>query len=301
MPIGTHIYKAGGTISESLENAIAKAKAAGIVMKCAQIFVIGPQNTKETLDEYEKSEIKSICERREISLYIHGSYLDNPWGNKPALGRMLIKKELKIAGEIGAKGVVVHLARKTPGAIAGELPRLLEECPPNVRIFLEIESYKSAPDITYENIRQITSLWGHIEKLGLHNKVGLCIDSAHLWAAGVDVSTFGAVNNWLDRLRGVGIGAFLLHLNDQIHLMGSGRDEHAPLAYGSIWGEFHPEMPRKIEDSGLVAFLDWAENENIDAVLERRSDKPKINGRPLVDNIVSDLNLVSELGYFADE
>lgn len=301
MPLGNHIHRDGKKFPEAIARDIARAKSAGVEMKSGQIFVIGPQSTRENLDEEEKKQLKSITDGG-FQLIVHSSYLSNPWGRKPGFGAHLVKRELEICDEIGAKGLVVHLARKPPDEIADMIPKLLKSSP-KTRLFLEIESYK-ADDNTYETTAKISRLVEKIVAKGVSKEAfGICIDTAHIWAAGVDISDYSSMRLYIENIKQNEV-ELMVHLNDQIWALGSGRDEHAPLAYGTIWGIYNPDayidgMERKdIEDSGLAAMLDWVETEDICVILERKPDKPKINSRPLIDNILSDYTLIGKLEYF---
>ena len=100
MPIGNHIFKNGKKFQISIKENIELAEKYGVKNSCGQIFVIGPQNSHENLSESDKKELRKYIdelkkEGNEFSLFVHGSYLDNICGSKPAFALHLIKKELK--------------------------------------------------------------------------------------------------------------------------------------------------------------------------------------------------------------
>lgn len=306
MPIGCHVNKNNSSYSEEIQRYINMAKDANVVMECAQIFVIGPRNTKESVDDGEIESLRGLIDTAKIDLYVHGSYLDNPWGRRPALGIHLIRKELEICDAIGAKGLVVHLAKVPPGDIAAMLPKLLKgrmKSSKETKLFLEIESYKASQN-TYEKPSKILNLFGLIEKefegvsADPFDYIGLCIDTAHLWAAGVDISTSDKVAKWLELVEESPIRHYMIHLNDQIWPKGSGRDEHAPLCYGTIWSDYHPNSVCDYRKSGLYEFMSWAESQDIPCVLERKPDKPKIDNKPEINNIESDFMIIGEMGFW---
>lgn len=293
--IGNHIHKEGKTYNERALQDIERAKSQNIDMLVMQQFAIGPQSTHETM----KIEDKNALAKMNIRKIIHGSYFSNPWGKKPGFGSMLVKKELKIADEIKAEGVVVHLPRQPPERIATGIEELLEgtqSC-----IYLEIESYEPN-EMTYETPDKLYNLFELIDK-NIKNKenmmrIGICIDTAHLWAAGIDISTADGANKWLheleEKMSKFVFGGFILHLNDQIWKLGGGRDEHAPLGYGVIWNGYN-NSDVDFKKSGLYVFVNWAIKNNVTVILERKSDKPKINGLPSCDNIISDYKVLKIL------
>ena len=73
-----------------------------------------------------------------------------------------------------------------------------------------------------------------IERVGLRDKVGVCLDTCHVWDAGYDIA--GALDGvlrefdevvGLDRLRAV-------HLNDSLNPRGARKDRHARIGEGFI-------------------------------------------------------------------
>lgn len=302
MPIGNHVSKDGSPMHVAILDSIARAKKCGIDMKCLQIFTVGPRGAKETLSAAEKAGVREAIVKNNMKLYVHGSYLDNPWGSKPQFAKVLIKRELAICEEIGAQGLVVHLAKKDAKTIAEALPSMLATTK-TARIFLEVECHKASDD-TYESAEKLANLFEEVGKLEeCAGRVGLCIDTAHLWAAGKDISGKKEMSDFLAAIDKIpNVAEVIVHLNDQIWEKGSGRDEHAPLGYGMIWGCYNGSGAGKeestLEDSGLAALLEWAQKGEISLILERKPDRPKINSRPIISNIESDYNVVAGLGYY---
>jgi len=102
---------------------------------------------------------------------------------------------------------------------------------------------------------------------------GLCIDTAHLWASGADISSYKKASAWLDQLEEghsvIPPHAILLHLNDNKNGLGGGLDAHEVLLRGKIWGGY-AHTP---EQSGLAAFVDYAVRHGVPTILERKADK----------------------------
>lgn len=302
MGIGNHVHKNGRKMHLAIAEDIKKAAEMGVKMTCCQIYVVGPRNNKQTLSNEEIDGIKRLTsdEANPIDVIVHSSYLSNPWGSKPEFGIHLIKKELEICDQIGAKGLVVHLAKRPREQIVEKLPELFVNSPVSI-VYLEIESYKPSEG-TYETPAKICRLFDEIKNRhpALLPKLGLCIDTAHLWAAGVDMSSDQLAKHWLDRVTCLdSISNVMFHLNDQIWALGAGRDQHAPLTYGTLWGAYNTTIGNKSsENSGLVEILQYIENKDIIAVLERHENEPKINGQPEISNILSDYMVINELGFF---
>lgn len=310
MNIGNHVTKDGVAMDTAINNQLILAESNGVRLSCVQIFLIGPQNTRENLNEYEKSGISKIINTG-VRVYAHASYLSNPWGAKSAFGISLASREMSICDEIGIRGLVVHLARKPPADIAAAIPSILAKSKNSI-LFLEIESYKpltadvtSTTSCTYETPHKLGELMRAIVAANPSNmdRIGICIDTAHLWAAGVDISTHANMSKWIydahAEMSAAGCTNYLIHLNDQIWTLGGGRDEHAPLLRGTIWGRFNTERNGldTPENSGLKSVLEWAAANNVDMILERKSTKPVIKdfSGTIVNNILSDYHVLREM------
>lgn len=264
----------------------------GFETRSAQIFVTGPRNFRETLSDSDKMEIKKFVTQQNIILVIHGAYVDNPWSRSQG-SIDNIKMEMKIAAEIGATGVIVHLGAgaqsdESLAFVLGEISGLDKNVKSETILWLEIHTAKSGP-FTYETPEKLQKLFDRIKKLNLDLRVGLCIDTAHIYACGLALDTFGTAKKWLDDcdllLPDI---PKMLHLNDSASTLGSGKDKHEILCEGNLWKPYNIKTGAlKIENSGLTAILAWAESKNITVILER--DDSGIN---------KDLNLINNLGYF---
>ncbi len=84
--------------------------------------------------------------------------------------------------------------------------------------------------------RSIEELVSIVERLGHHPRLGVCLDSCHLWVSGVDVGSSEVVGALLDELDdGIGLERLrALHVNDAAAPLGSNRDRHANLGEGLI-------------------------------------------------------------------
>jgi endonuclease IV len=120
----------------------------------------------------------------------------------------------------------------------------------------------------YDRAQQLNALYTDIkETLDASGKFfGICIDTAHLWACGQDVSSYELARAWLDELT-VPYHALLFHLNDSNKNLGGGVDNHAPLLNGQMWSQYK-NSPRL---SGAWAFIEYARTHGVPTILERTS------------------------------
>lgn len=233
-----------------------------------QFFVIGPQNyttvswlnTREKRMEFRKDPRKKI---------VHGSYVDYPWGgNKIAIYN--IKRELRICKEIGAIGLIVHIPSNSE-SIDNMIDKLLDSKPKNVKLILEINARGGwAPS-------EINSVLKVIHKKSRRGEVSLCLDTAHLWSAGIDLTTAKDVKTWISKIKHPELIG-LIHLNDNRNPLGGKRDIHDSLVpgVGQIW---------KYDNSGLKEILRIFSK--IPVILERSSFEKK--------KLIEEIKYVNEL------
>jgi deoxyribonuclease-4 len=96
-----------------------------------------------------------------------------------------------------------------------------------------------------------------VERLDGHPRLGVCLDSCHLWASGYDVTDAQAWDDLLDEFdRLLGLDRLrALHVNDSATPLGSNRDRHANLEEGLI-------------DGGLAVFLGNERVQHLPAIVE---------------------------------
>jgi len=173
---------------------------------------------------------------------------------------------LRIGDGIGAAGVVLH-----PGAQKGEphtpsmkraakvIAAALEETD---RCSLLLEQTAGHQGLLGRNFAETAQL---IELAGGGERLGLCLDSCHLFVQGYDVTDeahLGAVLEEADAKVGLErLGA--VHVNDAAAPLGSCRDRHANIGKG--------EMGKR----GLSAFLSEPRFEGLPATLETPGPEKK--------------------------
>lgn len=232
---------------------------------CLQIFCAGPRGYKSITTPDERKEIAGLG----ITVVVHGTYMDKPWGGG-ASAVQLIRTELKHAEEMGATGVVVHLAKacsddeKLRSALQGIGA---SKC----ILWLEIYTAKQSA-LTYETPQKIAALFERVARLGVPGQqYGLCIDTAHLWANGMSLATWDAAHQWIEGVtRLCPLVPMMLHLNDSKKEFGGGVDQHDSLCQGGIWRDYHPVTGTKpFAESGLAYLLEWVKEKQIVTILER--------------------------------
>jgi deoxyribonuclease IV len=181
-------------------------------------------------------------------------------------------QSLRVGDGIGAVGVVLHpgsakqgdvgAAIKRAGKVIGEALAESEHCR------LHLEDTAGAGGTLGRSFEELERL---LEAAGGDERIGLCLDSCHLYASGYDVSTVDGLRQTLDECdRTVGLKRLhSLHLNDSLVALGSNRDRHAILGEG------------KLGDKGCAVFVSEPRFERLPCVLETGRD----GGAPAAEDV----------------
>ncbi len=253
MYIGAHVRAAGG---------VWKAVEAGIALGCEaiQFFAGSPRVWRPTL--YKQADIERFrAARGESSIrfvVIHTIYLINLASAREDFYAKSVSSllgALAAAEQLGADAIVTHVgSHQGSGFDAGAervqaaLRRALDESEgSSVQILLE--NTAGAGGTMGVNFEELSVL---IRAAGSHPRLGLCLDTAHLFAAGVDLRTSAALGGMLKGLDDVcGLDRLaMVHLNDSKAPIGSNRDRHENIGEGELGLEAfraivrHPALAR---------------------------------------------------------
>ncbi|MDD5764776.1 MAG: deoxyribonuclease IV [Candidatus Marinimicrobia bacterium] len=252
----------------SVENGLEKAPARGHELDCdaIQIFTSNQMQWKGIPVSPETAE-KFSAERNlhQITVVVaHDSYLINlasPDAVKLALSRKAFIEEIQRSQALQIPYIVFH-----PGShmgegvdyalrkIAGSLDYVIEQTPEcHSMLLLEITAGQGTNvGNTFEELRKIIEYSVHPERLGV------CFDTCHAFAAGYDLSatekyheTFARFDDiiGLDRLK-------CFHLNDSKKPLGSRIDRHANLGEGLMGWEVFKRIVRDERFAALPMILE---------------------------------------------
>jgi deoxyribonuclease-4 len=163
------------------------------------------------------------------------------------------------ASAIGADGVIFHVGSHLGAGFelglertGAALARILEHCTGDT--WLLMENSAGTGGTIGRSIEELQTL---LERLDHHPRLGICLDSCHLYASGYDVTDPNAVDQLIDQVEtGIGLDRLLaLHINDSATELGSNRDRHANIGEG-LMGE------------GLGAFIAHPALQHLSAYLE---------------------------------
>jgi deoxyribonuclease-4 len=264
MLIGAHVSTAGG-----LDKAIERGTERGC--ESIQIFNQSPRMWRPT--KYGSEDFAAFKAAMAASpveaVVIHAVYLINCATKDEGLRKKSLASlthALRTGDGIGAAGVVLHPGAQKGEALAPSIKRAAKT------IAAALEDSESCP-LLLEQTAGHKGLLGRdfdetaqlIELAGGGGRLGLCLDSCHLFVQGFDVTDEEHLSAIVDEADAkVGLERLrCLHVNDAAAPLGSCRDRHANLGKG--------EMGK----NGLAAFLSEPRFEGLPATLETPGPEKK--------------------------
>jgi deoxyribonuclease-4 len=149
-----------------------------------------------------------------------------------------MRNTMQVGGAIGANAVVFHVGSHLGSGFEHGLERVV----PAMEQVLELSTDETW--LLMENSagtggtigRSIDELAAIFEGLERHPRLGICLDSCHLYASGVDVTDVAQLDALLDEVESsIGLDRLrALHLNDSAAPLGSNRDRHANIGDGLL-------------------------------------------------------------------
>ena len=252
----------GGHCSGGIKKALENAHAFG--MDSVQLFAQSPRTWR--FPDHDPADLEAFRARREElgtgAVAIHAVYLLNLASTKADFYEKSVdtlSKTVDAACAIGAEAVVFHVGSHQGAGfdvglerVVPALAQALERCDDTT--WLCMENTAGTGDTIGRSLEELAALY---EALDHHPRLGVCLDSCHLFASGYDVTDPDALDGvvkqldaliGLDRLR-------VLHVNDSKTPLGSNRDRHDNIGDGLMGNKLavflgHPKL------QGLPALLE---------------------------------------------
>jgi deoxyribonuclease-4 len=234
--VGAHMSIAGA-IYESVNRAVSYG------CDCMQIFSRSPRSWRaKVLSDADADEFRRRRQNAGLDpVAVHIPYLVNLGTPDAELHARSIREfaaDLDRAAKIGADYFVSHVgSHKGAGEkrglrqITSALRRILQDRPNDILVLLE-NTAGSANSLghTFQQLQAI------IAAVNLPGRLGICLDTAHAFAAGYDVSTHDGLARTLDELdQWVGVEHLkIIHANDSKTALGSRSDRHEHIGRGHI-------------------------------------------------------------------
>jgi deoxyribonuclease IV len=239
MRFGFHVSISGGF-------SLAVQRAHELGCSTMQIFSRNPRGwTVKPLDNDDIAEFKRLREQYDIGpVFVHTNYLINLASSKADLYERSVEQfviDLERTEHLGAEYLVTHLGSASGqepewmiDRVAGALNMAMRLHAPQATILLENTAGEKG-DVGY-SFEQVSEV---IARLRSKDKIGICYDTCHGFAAGYDVRTKQGVDSvakkieetvGLEKLKG-------MHLNDCLRDFGSRVDRHWHIGEGKIGEE----------------------------------------------------------------
>jgi deoxyribonuclease-4 len=261
--IGAHVSSSGG-----IDTAIDRAVAIGA--DSVQVFTQSPRTWRPT--NHDPARFEQFREKRAEAemggVLCHALYLCNLAAPDDTVYEKSVRAMLntmEVACGIGADAVVFHVGSHLGSGLEIGLERVL----PAMELVLQLcsdetwllmENSAGAGGTIGRSIEELATIH---ERLDRHPRLGVCLDSCHLWVSGVDVTDVAALDACLDELdSAIGLDRLrALHVNDAAAPFASNRDRHANILEGEL-GEKLGVFLSNTRLQGLPAVLETAGPEN---------------------------------------
>jgi deoxyribonuclease IV len=238
--------------------------AEGMGADVVQLFVQSPRTWR--FPNHDPDAVARFHERRAESglgsVLVHALYLVNLATPDKEMYRKSVdtmRSTMDAACSIEADGVVFHVGSHLGAGfeqglkrVVPALEQVLDRCSDTT--WLLMENSAGAGGTIGRSIDELAVIFDALDR---HERLGICLDSCHLYVSGVDVADRKALNGALRELdQRIGLDRLrALHANDSKAPLGSNRDRHENIGQGLI-GE------------GLGAFLSHRRLQKLPVVLE---------------------------------
>ena len=235
MKIGAHVSTAGG---------ISKAVGRGQEIGCEALQIFGSSPQSWALRDIPDKEIEAFRQNMTDAemgpVFLHAIYLVNLGTERPDVlqkGIDSLAAHLTLAGRLGAEGLIFHPGSHGGAGFEAVLPQVAD----GIR-----QALGKAPDGPCLAVENMAGMGKHIgarfEELGAileavdDERLKLCLDTQHSFAAGYDLTTGEGIEDMLAQLdAGPGsANVVAIHANDSKRVCGSGVDRHDNIGDGFI-------------------------------------------------------------------
>lgn len=236
--IGAHVPTTGGMAKRSI------AYAEQIQAEAIQVFASNPRGWAMPVpNPVADDAFRLKAAELNIATYVHAPFLINL--GSPTVGTYenslaSTAYSLQRGRDIGSRGVVIHtgsavdvkhVATAWKQIHEGMMPILSALADDSPTLLLEPTAGQGQ-----SLVKRLDDLSKYLEALEYHPKVGICLDTCHVFAAGHDISVKGGMKETLDLLVSIaGIERIqLIHANDSKDVCGALKDRHENLGKGKI-------------------------------------------------------------------
>ena len=248
--------------------------------KSAQIFLKNPMGAGSCkLSTADCEKVKLYLQQNNIFLVIHGQYIINFIKSNLDWAIKSVVEDIKIINQMSDRssqtGVIIHMGKNTEKLSVEQciinfyenIKKVIQQTKDcSSKLILETSTKtKNGNDIFYDIItfgKLVSYLKTNLNSED-YNRIGYCIDTAHIFASGYDIRTREGFDNFM-MLWNEQIGNLtVFHLNDSKVGLCCCRDLHEEIGKGYIFKE---------QKEGLQALVEYAKSNHIPVILETAGD-----------------------------
>ena len=266
MRFGFHISIAGG-----FSKVVERAKVRGC--ETIQFFSRNPRGWRyDPLNKKEVEDFRSSVKSSDLfPIFLHLPYLPNIASRESKFyDRSIdsIVEDLKRAEEVGAQYLIIHIGHRLESsedqavdAVSHGMDQAFERVKNAVILLLENTAGQGTEiGYNFEQLRRIID--------GVHEKerVGICLDTAHSFEAGYDLSGKDGIERTLESFdRTIGLKRLhLLHLNDSKTPLGSRKDRHWHIGEGYVGREGFRSLINHPQLKGLPGIMETPRKDTVE-------------------------------------
>jgi deoxyribonuclease IV len=238
-------YRTGVLLGAHCSGGVKKAldRAAALGADSLQLFVQSPRAWR--FPEHDPADLAAFRGRRKElgigAVVVHALYLVNlasPNEDFYSKSVTTLRSTVDAACAIEADAVIFHVGSHQGAGFEAGLERVvpalgqaLERCSDTT--WLLMENSAGAGGTIGRSLDELAALYDALDR---HTRLGVCLDSCHLWVSGYDVTDRAALDALLGDLdKRIGLDRLrALHVNDAQAPLGSNRDRHANIGEGLL-------------------------------------------------------------------
>ena len=236
--LGAHTPTSGGMAKRSI------AYAQEIEAEAIQVFASNPRGWAMP-DANVEADIAFRDKALELDIEtdVHAPFLINLGSPTEATYKNSVAStaySLRRGREIGSKGVVIHTGSAVDEShIDNAWKQINKGMMPVLEKLTDADPWLLLEPTAGQGqslVKKLDDLTKYFDALEWHPKVGVCLDTCHVFAAGHDIAKKGGMTETLDLLvKIVGIERIqLIHANDSMDVCGALKDRHQNIGDGEI-------------------------------------------------------------------
>lgn len=207
--------------------------------------------SKTVLSESDITNIKTITKNIK-NIFVHASYQiniaspfiltnDKKKLYNPALE--ILKKEIMYTKKIGGKGIIIHMGKNAGlkydndvvyNNMVNFIIQIFKNCNDKMIKTIILETPAGQGGEMCSNIAQFVEFILLFKSQTFYDKLGICIDTCHIFQAGYDINDENVINDVHKLFEPVMDKIKLIHLNDSYHPFNNHIDRHANIGDGYI-------------------------------------------------------------------